>query len=535
MATNEDFDLNDLDCEILDGFLNIPSVYAPPDVSETVAVTSGITRAKIEEAIEALIARGIITKADTRLNLNPTGSEKAKDSVKQFLVRKDITLDSATVLLDGWLADQTRLSLYVVLLGKIYQWGQQPKVILFSDWEWNAQPGPAADELVKSRLAFLTSSQSKKHSYRSYYPRSWPFDSEEVLRRVIFKHLNVEGLSANEWRIISLLLLSEYPQVDYDTIRQNTPFPEHELREIITELKRRGLVNEPYAQMELNKALRAALSTYYTTDVYPRFRAETVAALKTGIVRSLSNLWPFTIAKRISELPDIKIRTTPFTVAVVDKNRITQYESQFQGMKQLGLMVESKDSIILYSDIVKDVENWLRNSVKRPTSFIPAKDMWLARSAMQAMFAECREYVRIQDAYVGEDTFHLLQYVPGEIELQLMTGTKPGGREDPARIAQVIERFAAERKENFKIAFLAKSRDQPVFHDRFILTKEKGWSIGTSLKDIGKGDDTSIFEIPREQKDELFEQAFEKWWDATPSDLAKKGITKLSFDEWRKL
>jgi hypothetical protein len=84
----------------------------------------------------------------------------------------------------------------------------------------------------------------------------------------------------------------------------------------------------------------------------------------------------------------------------------------------------------------------------------------------------------------------------------------------------------------FAIFFLGGADGAPPFHDRFIISKNKCWQVGTSLKQIGRGKDTVINEIPKRDKDEIIEPAFERWWNAKLKELKRKNLVKLDFQRW---
>ena len=50
--------------------------------------------------------------------------------------------------------------------------------------------------------------------------------------------------------------------------------------------------------------------------------------------------------------------------------------------------------------------------------------MFLASNILREIFSKCEEYVKIQDPYIDEETFHVMQYVPPENRIELLTGIK---------------------------------------------------------------------------------------------------------------
>jgi len=190
--------------------------------------------------------------------------------------------------------------------------------------------------------------------------------------------------------------------------------------------------------------------------------------------------------------------------------------------------------VVLLGDIIRDVENWLKSSIKQSLIFIPARDYYLARSVFRDIFSKCQMYVKIQDPYLGEETFDLLEYIPIELQIMILTGLKLGEGEDVNRIFERIEQMRTQRRGKFHIWFIGdKTTGDAPFHDRFIISKTRGWQIGTSLKQVGKGKETTISELSKYEKEETIEPAFDRWWNAKASELELKNIRKMDYQEWK--
>jgi len=306
-----------------------------------------------------------------------------------------------------------------------------------------------------------------------------------------------------------------------------------ELREIVTNLCDKGLLDESSGYISIPKALINSLSGYFKANVYPGFKDKVAEQVKKKISSSLSNLWLFTGAKRINELGIGDITSNPVPAKLVDKSRIKEHEPQFQDMSRLGLIVDLENKIVVVSDIVKDIENWLRSSINASIIFIPAKDHLLARRVLQDIFSKCETYVKIQDAYLGEETFGFLEYVPKDVQIQLLGGIKLGDKEDPNKGCQKIERFKSERKDKCEIFFVGKSGGETPFHDRFIISSNNCWTTGTSLKQIGSEKATTITEFSKEKGGEEIELAFDAIWFADSDELKARGYDKLDFEAWK--
>jgi len=518
---------------ILDFLLNVPGTYSHEGVVETVELSAPELREMVQSEWDSLIGRGVVAKSDYNIVINPSVVADVKLALEQHLSEKGISQELVANYLQNQVKrNQGRLAIFANLMGKTYT-SDNVERILFSDYDWSNELMSICDEFTKQGLVFKVSSQSKKHYYRSYYLRSWPFDSGQILRDTLLHHLNVEGLRDEEWKVLFLLLLGRDLQLRYEVLSRNMNLTDPQLRELVTNLKDRGLLSESVAYISLLKGFSDPLSEYFKASVYPAFKGKVVEHLKQIIARSLSNLWLFTGAKRINELAIGDKRSVPVLSKLVEKSSIREFEPQFQDMTRLGLIFDLDDKILVIADIVNDIENWLRSSIYESIIFIPANDFYLARRVLQDIFSKCEEYVKIQDAYLGEETFNLLEYIPEEIKVQLLGGIKLGGGEDPNKVCRRIERFTSDRKDNFEIFFVAKTSGATPFHDRFIISKNRCWTTGTSLKQIGGEKDTALTEFSKDKGGEQIELAFDSLWLADPNDLKKRGYDKLDFESWK--
>jgi len=150
------------------------------------------------------------------------------------------------------------------------------KYIGFSDYDWNNEIGSLCEELVKNNIMFRVSTSSRKHSYRKFYLRLKPYDSYEIIRGVVLKYLNIEGLTSEEWKVLPLLFFSSDLSLEYEILKINTDFTEPELREIVTNLKERGLIGETYSGISLPQGLKEPLTQYFKANIYPKVKSDTI-------------------------------------------------------------------------------------------------------------------------------------------------------------------------------------------------------------------------------------------------------------------
>jgi hypothetical protein len=519
---------------LLDAMLNIGDVYSPDYLLESVVILTGKSSSDALEVWNKMTQEGIVFQKDYKWLISQNYVEKIKEAIQGHLSENGIVADRVADVIEGEIQrSPEKISIFVKLLGGIYK-SEGKKSIIFVDGEWCSDLGNLCDELVKKRMAFRSSSSSRKHSYRSFYLRIWPFDVEEIIRSIILKHLNIEGLTDEEWSIISLLLLSRDLSLEYQVIKNNVNLTDPEIREFITNLKERGLITEEYGKVALSQGLKEPLTQYFKVTFYQKFKSKIISQLKQRIGSSLSILWIFTTAKVIYDLPYGEIKVEPILLKTISKTHIKEFENQLANIKDIGILYDLGSDVVLLGDIMRDVENWLKSSIKQSLIFIPARDYYLARSVFQDIFSKCQEYVKIQDPYLGEETFDLLEYIPVELQIMILTGLKLGEGEDLSRICQRIERMRTQRRGKFQILFIGdKTTGDAPFHDRFIISKTRGWQVGTSLKQVGKGKETTISELSKGEKDETIEPAFDHWWNAKASELKLRNIEKVGYQEWK--
>jgi len=518
---------------LLDAALNIEPFYSPEYGTETVEILTEKERGVINEVWNELVNSKVVIQKVYHWSIDQAYKEEIEKIIEEDLEQNKITSDRVTSLIEDKIkTNPEKLSVYVKLLDKSYKQGST-KQVSFTDYEWESNIGDLCEELLKERVAFRHSYNSKKHSYRDFYLRVWPFDVEEKISKVILEHLNVKGFGDGEWQVIFLLLLSHDLSLKYQTIKNNVSFTDAEPREYITSLKERGLVKEEYARITLTQGLRDPLTQYFKSNIYPKMQSKVIEQFRKKIGSSISLLWLFTSAVRIYYMQGEE-RDEPISLKMIDKTQAKEFEQYLTDIKELGILYDFEDKILLLKDIVRYIENWLKGSLKQSLIIIPEGDYYLARSEFQNIFSKCQEYVKIQDPYLGEETFDLLRYVDKGLKLKVLTSIKSGDEEDSNGISKRIDQFKAERGGNFQISFIGdrNTGDAP-FHDRYILSKDSGWQVGTSLKDVGKGKETTISEISKVNKDELVEPAFDRWWNAKKSELESKNKEKIDYQEWK--
>jgi hypothetical protein len=116
---------------------------------------------------------------------------------------------------------------------------------------------------------------------------------------------------------------------------------------------------------------------------------------------------------------------------------------------------------------------------------------------------QLHSYVKICDPYINQETIRLISNAPSDIHVLILTDT----------IANISE----VKKEIFLISNKISVRKGLGLHDRFILTKGEGWSVGHSLKDFGSKNSQLIKMASSIES----EDAFDENWNTYTSIIVK--------------
>ncbi|MDD5189560.1 MAG: hypothetical protein PHE50_00780 [Dehalococcoidales bacterium] len=520
---------------ILDCFINMPWIFGLSTILVHVTKTTNQTETEVKRHWEYLEQTEMIVQDNNRIEylIHPQRLEEIKNSIRQWLITNRVTLEESEIYINEQLVNNPEnQSRFIALLGKSNN-EQDYQKIEFVDGERFSELGDACNNLYKKGLLFLSERDTKKHYYTAYDFRRWPFNSYKLFSDIIKHHVKIEALSNNSWQILAPLLYIDDSWITINTIQNTTGLTRSEMRESISSLASRGLVEENNDTLILSKGIRQPIVRYFQEYVYPEIKNDSLMRVKTKVTSSISNLYPIMYIKKLNELPSGTHFRQGLKYKVVPNNEVLN-KNDISDACQLGIALDLGEYLIIHEDILDEIENWIKGSLNIALTIIPSDTPFLAHSIVKSIFSQCEEYVKIQDPYVGEDTLRMItSYVSKDIEVKLLTSQDTSQGENAEDIINYIERLKNERKSNFQICFIGRKGKEAPFHDRYIITKNKCWVIGTSLKQLGKGKDSTIFEVSLEEKNEKIEPAFDWNWSAKQENLNKNNLTRLDFNTWK--
>ena len=126
-----------------------------------------------------------------------------------------------------------------------------------------------------------------------------------------------------------------------------------------------------------------------------------------------------------------------------------------------------------------------------------------AESELEKLLSkETNDYLKICDPYVSKETLKYLEVLPGGVAVKILTTFIDNSK----RFKKSLDVLRRDRE--IHVLQVSMPEGRTPLHDRYILTKGKGWIVGTSLKDIGKKDSTLL----KIEDIHQFEERFDSYW-----------------------
>ena len=123
---------------------------------------------------------------------------------------------------------------------------------------------------------------------------------------------------------------------------------------------------------------------------------------------------------------------------------------------------------------------------------IPAGRLIKGIEEIESLLAHnCHGYVKLCDSYCSRRTLSILEAAPMALPLTVLTMNVSDENDFTEALSRV-------RRSGRKMS-VAVLMTKPGFHDRYLITQNRGWTVGTSIKDIGNRD-TLIHEIENHEE-----------------------------------
>jgi len=208
-------------------------------------------------------------------------------------------------------------------------------------------------------------------------------------------------------------------------------------------------------------------------------------------------------------------------------------KNDLENATKLGLIFLTKKEMIVAHEVILELEEALRSALSEETVYrVPANEIFTAITVWKKVFAQCKEYIKIQDEYVNEETLEVLQsYVPSDVKLTILSSIKGARSLDVEEMKRRVEAMknSGRKVQLFFIGY--EQNGEAPFHERYIISKDVCYLISNSIKQIGKSKSASIALVSNEKKEGTVEPAF-NYWMSPENELRKLSIERLNFNEW---
>jgi hypothetical protein len=404
----------------------------------------------------------------------------------------------------------------------------------FSDYYRDTDAIGICDALARARLMFRNVWSSKKHYYEEYYLRKFPFNMEEIFEQLIIEKINLKGLDLDfDWATLLIALHSDRPLGPAD-FRLNFPhLTSDEINEFLSKLEQRGILSRLDGEVTIRKGMRDIVKNYFFFNQYSQFRSLLLQRLRRRISERTSNLFVLGLIKRILTSSPLIKTSEPFC-SVKRGSLANVNEDELKEASKLGILYLTSNEVIIAYEVVTELETLLKSALMIDSfRTVPPNDNLRTMQVWVEIFGQCKDYVKIWDEYVNEETLDIIdRFCPQDVAITILSSIEKPRDID---VDESEERVKSMRNSGRKIKLFfvgdVQSEKAP-FHKRYIISKDVCYSLTSSLKGVGKSKSVDIIGVPESVKIGEIEPAYEYWTDAPLKELEQKGYTRIDFEKW---
>lgn len=192
--------------------------------------------------------------------------------------------------------------------------------------------------------------------------------------------------------------------------------------------------------------------------------------------------------------------------------QINNFKVNLHNAKKQNLIYEKEDSdsklLYLTSTGLKSVKDIIGDTLGNRTYVIEAGKVYSGKKLLQEVIKpDIGNSLKLCDPYIGARTIDFLN-IDHKCKIQILTQTI----ENKGNFQRELNDF---KKEFPEISIEVRVYSKNMLHDRYMISDEAVWSIGSSLKDLGNKD-TIINKLGEELKFALEEIFDKRWQESTP-------------------
>jgi len=522
-------ELSDEQLEVLDAILNLEPVtiafLAGLRIHQDITLSSDA----LNETLEMLSKHRLVAIAKEQYQTIVTINADSRNIVREILEGywKRNNVDELS------LRAESEKNVLGTLRLLEFRYDDKPH-IGFSDYFTDATSVGICNALARARLVFKQTWSSRKHYYESYYLRKFPFDAGKIVEQLIVEKINLKDLDiSQEWPVVIMAVYSD-TALRLEDLGTNFPhLTSDEVNELLSKLEQRGILSRLRGEISIQKTTRDLVKNYFLFNQYNQFKSAMLQQLRGRVSERTTNLFILGLARRILASAPLPKTSEPFCSIKRDLLRNINEDDLKQASK-LGVLFLTNKEVIVAHDLVAELESVLKSALAIESFMtIPPNDNLGAMRAWVQVFGHCKDYAKIWDEYINEETLDIIdRFCPKAVSITILSAIEKPRQID---VDEMEDRVRAIRNSGRKIRlFFVGDVDQgkAPFHKRYIITRDACYLLTSSIKEVGKSKSVDVVGISEPVKASEVEPAFSYWTDVPVKELLERGHTRIAFEEW---
>jgi DNA-binding MarR family transcriptional regulator len=522
-------ELSDLQLEVLDIAFNLEPLTIFLMNGLRTREDSAFDQETLNACLDLLSKQGLISIAkdqyQTIITINAASRNLVRDVLTNYWKRTNVG--------EATLRAQAEKNLLGTMRMLEFKYDDKPH-IGFSDYLIDAESQRICNAMARAGLFFKNTWSSRKHSYESYYLRKFPFDAEKILEQIIIERINPKDVEVqHEWPMVVMTLYSNNP-VRIEDLRENFPdLTSGEVDELLAKLEERSVLSRSRGEITIPKATRELLKSYFLFNQYTLFKSAMLLRLRRRVAERPSNLFLIgLVRKALASASPVKT-SEPF--CSIKRELLANFsEHELKEACKLGVLFLTTKEAIIAQELVTELESVLKSALTVETFMtVPPNDNLAAMRAWFAIFGQCKEYAKIWDEYINEETLEIIdRFCQKDLSITILSALRKSREIDLEESEQRVKEMRnSGRKINFFFVGDLQQGNAP-FHKRYVISKDTCYLLTSSIKEIGKSKGVDVVSISNPIKAGEVEPAFD-YWTGPLKKLQDQGYMRIDeFQEW---
>jgi hypothetical protein len=275
------------------------------------------------------------------------------------------------------------------------------------------------------------------------------------------------------------------------------------------------------------------VKNYFFFNQYNQFKSLMLQQLRKRVSERPSNLFILGLIRRILASALFLKTSEPFCSIKRDLLTNVSMDDLKEACK-LSILFLTRKEVIVAHEVVAKLESVLKSALMVESFMtVPPNDNLRAMQAWVQIFGQCKDYVKIWDEYINEETLDIVErFCPRDITISVLAAIEKPRQIDVDETEQRVKAIRNTRRK-INLFFVGdRVEGKGPFHKRYIISKDVCYLLTSSIKGVGKSKSVDIMGIPASVKISEIEPAFKYWMDAPLKKLRQQGYIRIGFEEW---